>query len=720
MKLSVRTKLLLGFTAVLVQTGLVGWFAIVNLGVINSNSEQMYSTQVLGLNYAQQANEDLAYVGRALSQAVVFITASSKVSEQLDAALSYQANLNQNLDHLENLLTSEAGKGLIADARDKLEPFNSQVASIEETIQSGNLTLARSQLVNLVSVSQPADEALGSLVTFITSQAESAKSSNESSYQSTRLILSIFLLTSFLIGLGVAFILSRSISRAAKQMAKVAEGIAGGELDHKITVKSQDEMGEIAISFSRMIAYLQGMAETAQKMAAGDLTQRVTPKSAQDALGNAFKAMIESLHDLIAEIIESATALAAASQQLAAAADQAGRATGQISKTIQQIAKGTAMQTEAVTRTASSVEQMNLAISGIAHGAQSQMEAVETGEKVTEQITAAVQQVSTNAQAGTKGAENASTVARNGAQTVTEMINGMEGIQSKVNLSAQKVEEMGSRSKQIGQIVETIEDIASQTNMLALNAAIEAARAGEHGKGFAVVADEVRKLAERTSTATKEIAGLIDDIQNTVDDAVAAMNEGAAEVERGARQANQSGLALAEILVAAEDVSQQVSKIAAAADQMGNLSTALVASSKAVSSVVEENTTATKELSSGSSEVAQAIENIASVSQENAASTEEVSASAEEMTAQVEEVNASAQNLANLAESLQQTVARFKLSAEEQSPEKDGNRLKSTPAVSQAENSSNGNGHHTEPRRAGKTRLGSLRLFNLGKKQNLN
>jgi methyl-accepting chemotaxis protein len=306
---------------------------------------------------------------------------------------------------------------------------------------------------------------------------------------------------------------------------------------------------------------------------------------------------------------------------------------------------------------------MSRAIEGMAAGAQKQSDAVAKASNITTQITTAIQKVAANAQTSAREASQAEENARSGAKTVQDTIQGMQSIKAKVGLSAVKVQDMGNRSDQIGAIVETIDDIASQTNLLALNAAIEAARAGEHGKGFAVVADEVRKLAERSNLATKEIALLIKGIQQTVTEAVMAMDESAREVEQGVARASQSDGALTSILKAAGAVNHQVEEIARAAQYISVSSNELVSSMDTVSAVVVENTAATAQMSASASEVSHSVNMIASVSEETSAAVEEVGASTEEMSAQVQEVSASAQSMAEMAKALQRVVAEFKFSA---------------------------------------------------------
>ncbi len=488
------------------------------------------------------------------------------------------------------------------------------------------------------------------------------------------IVLQNLLIASLLMVIAIAlaaFILTRTVTMPLGIAVNISKSLAVGNLVRELSEKEknkvrlrQDEIGDLGKAFDKLINYMQEMGQTAEIIARNDLTVSVEPKSEKDELGNAFVGMIDGLRDAVTQINNNAGNLSSASEQLARIANQAGLATNQISNTVQQVAKGTSDQAESITTTAFSVEQMSRAIEGVAKGAQEQSQAITKASEITAQINIAIQQVAGNAASVTTDSATAAEAARGGAQTVEETLQGMQSIKSKVGASAEKVQEMGQRSGEIGAIVETIEDIASQTNLLALNAAIEAARAGEHGKGFAVVADEVRKLAERSSQATKEIGTLIGDIQNTVADAVKAMDEGSREVELGVASANRAGSALTEILSAAQAVNTQAVLAGEAAGKMNAFASELVSAVDSVSAVVEENTAATEEMAANSTEVTQAIESIASVSEENSAAIEEVSASAEEMSAQVEEVTDSARSLAELAQELQKVVNRFKLNIE--------------------------------------------------------
>jgi len=477
-------------------------------------------------------------------------------------------------------------------------------------------------------------------------------------------LISIMLSIVAIIGLSIFFAvtIASSIAKPLGTITAVAGHLAEGDISDNITMKRKDEIGHLANAFEKMIIYQRAASDVADQMAAGDLTATILPKSEKDRLGNSFVKMLESLRDTVGQVAYNATSLDSAAEQLSMAATQAADATTQIATTIAQIATGSSDQANAIGKTAHSVDQMAQAINGVAKGAQEQSASVFKVSNATDQINKAILQVAGNAAAVLSDADIAAEAARKGTITIEQTLAGMQSIKQKVGISADKVEEMGRRSEEIGKIVETIEDISSQTNLLALNAAIEAARAGEYGKGFAVVADEVRKLAERSSLATKEISGLINRILASVSDAVKAMEDGSKEVEKGVENANHAGTVLSEILNAAEAVNKQAALAGEASQHMKSISEELIAAVDSVSAVVEENTASTEQMAANSSELHSSIESIASISEENSASVEEVSASTEEMSAQVEEVTAAAQQLSEMSKVLQSVVSKFKLS----------------------------------------------------------
>jgi len=487
----------------------------------------------------------------------------------------------------------------------------------------------------------------------------------EATQQTSTRMAVIAVVLALALGLGVSWMITQNILDPVNQLKKAAAQIASGDIQVSLAEQRKDEMGELSNAFARMVAYLQEMASAADKIARGDLSVSLQPQSAQDVLGNAFAQMTVNLRGLIEKVIQSANSVSLYSEQLASAAEQSDHVTEQIALTVQQVAKGISQQSDSVTRTAASAEQMNRAIDGVARGAQEQAQAVALASNLTGEIGKAIEEVNQNAVEANRSAQEAAQSAQGGVGTVNQVLAGMQQMSARVIETASRVEEMGKRSQEIGTILETIEDIAGQTNLLALNAAIEAARAGEHGKGFAVVADEVRKLAERSAAATRDIGELVRQIQQAVHEAVSAMHLSAQEVKATSERSQIAGEALEGIEKAVANVGERIQRTEQAVERMRTATAKLVDAMDTVSAIVEENTAATEEMAASSNEVSQAIENIATVSEENSAAIEEVSASAEEMSATVKEVSSSAAELAEMARELSRVVSGFYLGVSE-------------------------------------------------------
>lgn len=365
----------------------------------------------------------------------------------------------------------------------------------------------------------------------------------------------------------------------------------------------------LGISLARSISRpLRQMAKTSELIASGYLNVNVAVINSSDEFGSlskAFKLMVTNLAELISKIAGSSKRIATSSKQLNTGIDQITKSAEQIATTIQHVAVGGEGQVRSVGEVTSAINQMS----------------------------AGIQQIASNAQSVSTSAGEASKYADFGREAIEKAIRQMESIRATVDNSAEVIRQLGEKSQAIGKIVDLIRSIADQTNLLALNAAIEAARAGDQGRGFAVVAEEVRKLAEQSAAATKDIADLIDTVEEETGRAVKAMDLGTKEAAQGTVVVSDAGNAFADILQAIDGVSKQIYAVSIAAQEMA----------------------------SGSNQVVKAVENIAYIAQETSSQTQNVAAAAEQQTASMEEIRHSVNSLSKMSDELDTIVARFKL-----------------------------------------------------------
>ena len=278
----------------------------------------------------------------------------------------------------------------------------------------------------------------------------------------------------------------------------------------------------VSVIVSRRIAApLIQQKTVVEGIAEGDFTQTVPVKTSDEvgALGRALNQTVERMRHALGLTSDTTDRVKITSEELAAAAEE-------VSASIEEVAS------------------------------------------VTNQFSSSLDDMNNNAQRMNTKVQEISKQVTDGTEAIVNITGQMNSLRDNIQRMALEVGELGTLSKQIGNIAGMIEDIAEQTNLLALNAAIEAARAGEHGRGFAVVAEEVRKLAEQSSEATTEIGTLITQIQARISSAVADMSQGSNQADQAIAQVHESSDLLNSILGVVEEIMTQITEFSGALKQL--------------------------------------------------------------------------------------------------------------------------------------------------------
>ncbi|EGW22882.1 HAMP domain-containing methyl-accepting chemotaxis protein [Methylobacter tundripaludum] len=572
--MKVGMRLGLGFGVVLLLMITVIYSGISAMSSQNDKMDQIVNENAYKTALSNTMSENVHIVSRILRTITLLDDQAAMQVEKakMDKA---RAAYNKAWDDLEKTPASEKGKAIrkaIEEGAAAARDVNNKVLELAlENKDAEAVHLLMGTAAPLVAKWQEAlDE---NLERQAENNKDDAKDAAEAYIESRNLMFTLGGIA-IVLGIGIAFWVTRSITLPLNMARDVAQKIAEGDLTSNIQVASTDETGQLLAAMKNMSDTLKGLLTDTDVLvraaAEGELDARADANKYQGDFRKLVQGINDTLDGVVNPVNEAVDVLKEMEQgnltqtvngdykgQLKDFKDTVNNTIAKLSQVIGEV-------NAAASNIAGASEEVSATAQSMSQATSEQAASVEETSASVEQMSASINQNTENAKVTDGMAAQASGEAVQGGEAVKETVSAMKSIAGKIGI---------------------IDDIAYQTNLLALNAAIEAARAGEHGRGFAVVAAEVRKLAERSQIAAQEIGELA---ESSVD----------------------------------------------MAESAGKLLDTIVPSIKKTSDLVQEIAAASEEQSAGVGQINTAMDQLNQITQQNASSSEELAATSEEMSGQ--------------------------------------------------------------------------------------